>query len=152
MTENLLIGCVLGDLRLVNTLCLLLCGWILCTQNTHMYTHSTHMYTHSILRLAGFNLLWLHISVGLHPLSLFLNMTNYGRCLFIHLTYLLPVIPSITVHPFPISSSNFMQLNETIQTLSAFFFHSASSTNSRGAKASIVGSPVWWIIIEEDIA
>lgn len=44
------------------------------------------------------------------------------------------VIRGVTAHPFPITSSNFMQLRETIQTLSA------ASINSREAEDSMVGN------------
>lgn len=47
---------------------------------------------------------------------------------------LLLVICGVTAHPFPITSSNFMQLRETIQTLST------ASINSRVAEDSMVGN------------
>ncbi len=53
-------------------------------------------------------------------------------------------------HLFPITLSNFMQLNETMQTISAFFF-SCSVHEFTGAGASIVRTPVWWIVIEGDL-
>lgn len=40
---------------------------------------------------------------------------------FKYLAYLFPVIPSVIVHLFPITLSNFMQFNETMLILSHFF-------------------------------
>lgn len=83
-----------------------------CVHNTYTCTVK-----HDILRLlviTHYTSVW-PSTRSLHP------WIWQRKRLMMHSTYLLQMIPSNTVRLFPINSSNFMQLCETMPTLSAFF-------------------------------